>query len=236
MKTEYRHKLLDGWDQDKVSKTTVLIGGIGATGSQAAVTLARIGIGKIIAVDGDVLEEHNIGNQVYRKNQIGKSKVDALKEIIGEISDTKVIGIKAIVQDIDFDRIKPDVFFGNFDNHGARFYLNYEGYLNRKPYIDIGIENLTGSLRFVLPGKTACMECWDSLMKEQERHVGCSEQIIPSAYFVASYASNLQVMELLNYLFGRQTHPMIYFDLEKGITSPIKLERNEECELCSSRT
>ena len=236
MKTEFRHTLLDGWDQKKVRDTTVLIGGIGATGSQAAVTLARIGIGKIIAVDNDTLEEHNIGNQVYRKGQIGKSKVDALKEIISEISDTKVIGITAKVQDINFDIIKPDIFFGNFDNHGARYLLNYIAYLQKKPYIDVGIESLTGSLRFVLPGKTACMECWDSLLKEREIHVGCSEQTIPSAYFVASYASNLQVMELLNYLFGKQIHPMIYFDLEKGITSPIKLERNKECELCRTGT
>ena len=51
MKEEYRHTLLEGWDKEKVGNTTVLIGGIGATGSQAAVTLARIGIGKIIVVD-----------------------------------------------------------------------------------------------------------------------------------------------------------------------------------------
>lgn len=236
MKAKYRHELMDGWDKDKVSNTTVLIGGIGATGSQAAVTLARIGIGKIIVVDNDVLEEHNIGNQMYRKSQIGISKVDALKEIIDEISSTRMVGVRGKVQNVDFDRLEPDVFFGNFDNHGARFLLNYEAFLSKKPYIDVGIENMTGSLRFVIPEKTACMECWGSMMKEQERKVGCSEQVIPTAYFVASYASNLQVTELLNYLFGRRIHPMIYFDLEKGMTQPIRLERNEECELCGTGT
>lgn len=235
MKAKFRHELLEGWDKKKVADTTVLVGGIGATGSQAAVTLARIGIGKIIVVDNDVLEDHNIGNQIYRRNQIGKSKVDALKEIIDEISDTRVAGVKAKVQNVDFDRLDPDVFFGNFDNNGARYLLNYEAFLRKKPYIDVGIENLTGSLRFVIPEKTACIECWHSLIKEQERHVGCSEQVIPTAYFVASYASNLQVTELLNYLFDREIHPMIFFDLVKGITKPIRLERNEECELCSSR-
>ena len=236
MKTKYRHELMEGWDKNKVGNTTVLIGGIGATGSQTAVTLARIGIGKIIVIDNDVLEEHNIGNQVYRKSQIGKSKVDALKDIIDEINNIRFVGIKAMVQNVDFDRLEPDVFFGNFDNHGARYLLNYEAFLTKKPYIDVGIENLTGSLRFVVPEKTACMECWNLLMKEQERQVGCSEQVIPTAYFVASYASNLQVTELLNYLFGREIHPMIYFDLEKGITSPVRLKRNEECGLCGIKT
>ena len=183
-----------------------------------------------------MLEEHNIGNQVYRRSQIGKSKIDALKEIISEYSDKKVTGIKALIQNVDLDEFNPDVFFGNFDNHGARYFLNYIAYLQKKPYIDVGIESLTGTLRFVLPEKTACMECWDSLLREKEVRVGCSEQATPSAYFVASYASNLQIMELLNYLFGKQTHPMIFFNLEKGITSPLRLERNGECELCGTGT
>jgi len=234
MKEEYRHTLLDGWDKKKVSKTTVLVGGIGATGSQAAVTLARIEIGRIIVVDNDVLEKHNIGNQVYRKDQVGMSKVDALREIIGEYSDTKVTGLKALIQDVDLEKFKPDIYFGNFDNNGARYFLNYIAYLQKKPYIDVGIDNLTGSLRFVIPEKTACMECWNSLLKEREIRVGCSKQIVPTSYFVASYVSNLEVMEMLNYLFGRQIHPMIFFDLEKGMTSPVRLERNEECELCST--
>jgi adenylyltransferase/sulfurtransferase len=234
MKAKYRHELLDGWDKNKVANTTVLIGGIGATGSQAVVTLARIGIGKIIVIDNDVLEKHNIGNQVYLKKHIGMSKVDALKEIIDEINSTIVVGVKGKVQNVDFEKLNPDIFFGNFDNHGARFLLNYEAFTSKKPYIDVGIENLTGSLRFVIPEKTACMECWGSMVKENERKIGCSEQVIPSAYFVASYASNLQVIELLNYLFGREIHPMIYFDLEKAKTQPIKLERNEECDLCGN--
>ncbi len=234
MKAKYRHELIEGWNKKKVENTTVLIGGIGATGSQAAVTLARIGIGKIIIIDGDVLEKHNIGNQVYRRAQIGSSKVDALIEIIDEINSTRVMGVRGKVQNVDFDRLEADVFFGNFDNHGARFLLNYEAFLRKKPYIDVGIENLTGSLRFVIPGKTACMECWNSLMEEQQRKVGCSEQVIPNAYFVSTVASSLQVTELLNYLFGKEIHPMIYFDLEKGKAQPIRLERNEECGLCGT--
>ena len=236
MKNQYSHELLAGWDKNKVADTTVFLGGVGATGSQTAVTLARIGIGKIIVADLDILENRNIGNQMYFKSQLGKSKVDAIREIIQKIGDTKIECMQKKVQDIDYNKINADIYFGNFDNHGARYFLNYQSYLQKKPYIDVGIEHLTGSLRFVIPDKTPCMECWPDLLKPMKRRVGCSEEKIPAPYFVASAVSNLQVMELLNYLFGRQIHPMIYFDLEKGIMAPIKLERNEECELCSSRT
>ena len=237
MKTKPRHTLLEGWDQKRLSRTTVLLGGCGATGSHTALTLARIGIGRIIAVDNDTLEEHNIYNQMYRKNQIGKNKVDALKEIIGEISNTELIGVKAMIQHVDLDGFNPDILLGCFDNNGARYFQNYIAISRNKPYIDIGIERLTGSLRFILPRKTACFECWDSLMKEQEIRVGCSkEETIATATFVGSTASNLLVNELVSFLFGKQIHPFIFFDLEKGTSSPIRLERNKECELCGTKT
>ena len=72
----------------------------------------------------------------------------------------------------------------------------------------------------------------DKLIKENEIRAGCSSDPIPSSYFCASLASNLQVMQLVNILFGKQVQPMICFDLEKGITQPIMLNRNKECMLC----
>ncbi len=235
MKNQYSHELLEMWDTEKVENTTVFLGGLGATGSQTAVTLARIGIGKIIVSDFDILENRNIGNQMYKKYHMGFSKPDAITEIIQSIGNTKVTAIREKVQNINFDEIDADIFLGNFDNHGARYFLNYISYLKKKPYIDVGIEYLTGSLRFVLPDVTPCMECWPNLLKNPKRQVGCSEQKIPTPFYVASVVSGLQINEMLNYLFGREIHTMIYFDLQKGISNPIKLTRNKECELCGTK-
>lgn len=234
MKTEARHTLINNWNQPALNRATVLIGGCGAIGSQTAVALARIGIGTIIVVDGDILEEHNIYNQVYSKDQIGKSKVDALKEIIHKISDARFIGINSKIQNVQLNRFRPDSILGCFDNVGARFFLNYIAITNKIPYIDAGIEGYAGSVRTILPTKNPCLQCWPSMIKENEVQAGCSHDLIASTYFCASLASNLQVMQLVNILFGKQIHPLICFDLEKGITQPIMLKRNEECKLCKT--
>jgi len=69
----------------KLRKASVGIAGIGGLGSNAAVALVRAGIGRLVLVDFDKVEESNLDRQYYFLNQIGKSKVDAINENIKKI-------------------------------------------------------------------------------------------------------------------------------------------------------
>lgn len=62
-----------------LSTKTVGIAGCGGLGSNCAVALARVGIGKLIVADFDVIEESNLNRQYYFQNQVGQKKVDCLK-------------------------------------------------------------------------------------------------------------------------------------------------------------
>jgi len=62
------------------------IAGCGGLGSNCAVALARVGIGKIIIADFDTIEESNLNRQYYFFDQIGKKKVQCLKENIHMIN------------------------------------------------------------------------------------------------------------------------------------------------------
>ena len=58
--------------------------GVGATGSLVVDQLIRLGFGgnQIHIYDFDIVEEHNINNQLYCLEDIGKPKVQALKDTI----------------------------------------------------------------------------------------------------------------------------------------------------------
>lgn len=71
---------------EKVKEATVGIAGLGGLGSNIAISLARLGIGKLILVDYDVVEPSNLNRQQYFIRHIGMSKTEALKEIIQEIN------------------------------------------------------------------------------------------------------------------------------------------------------
>ena len=60
--------------------------GCGAIGSTLAENLARLGLTKMTLYDFDIVEPHNIANQMYRTCDIGKAKVDALAEMLTDIN------------------------------------------------------------------------------------------------------------------------------------------------------
>jgi len=76
-------------DPKQIKNKSISLVGAGATGSFIAFNLAMLGWGNtphgqgILKVfDGDKVEEHNLGNQIYEPSHIGMQKVDALKEVI----------------------------------------------------------------------------------------------------------------------------------------------------------
>lgn len=64
----------------------VHIVGCGSVGSTVAENLARSGVTKFTLWDFDVVEPHNLANQMFRQKDIGKPKVDALLDILCEIN------------------------------------------------------------------------------------------------------------------------------------------------------
>lgn len=73
-------------NQQKFDKATVAICGLGGLGSNIAICLARVGIGRLILIDFDVVDVTNLHRQQYKFNQVGMPKVEALKENLLEIN------------------------------------------------------------------------------------------------------------------------------------------------------
>lgn len=62
----------------KIKGSMVGIAGLGGLGSAIAVALARIGVGRLILADFDVVEPSNLNRQQYFVDQIGLPKTEAL--------------------------------------------------------------------------------------------------------------------------------------------------------------
>ena len=88
--------------QPEKNDARVHIIGCGSVGSTVAENLARGGITKFTLWDFDVVEPHNLANQMFRQKDIGKSKVEALQDILLEINPD-------IIDDIE---LKPEGWQG----------------------------------------------------------------------------------------------------------------------------
>ncbi len=86
-----------------LSRFTVGIAGCGGLGSNCAVALARVGVGRLIIADFDIVTAQNLNRQYYFHDQIGRLKVHALRENIHRINPkvvVKAFDMKLCVSDI----------------------------------------------------------------------------------------------------------------------------------------
>jgi sulfur carrier protein ThiS adenylyltransferase len=95
--------------EEHLRKYRVGIAGAGGLGSNCAVTLARCGVGSLVIVDHDLVEESNLSRQSFFKDQIGRPKTVALKENILRIRPDIIID--AINKKLDALNI-PEIFAG----------------------------------------------------------------------------------------------------------------------------
>ncbi|MCK5838684.1 MAG: sulfur carrier protein ThiS adenylyltransferase ThiF [Bacteroidales bacterium] len=77
--------------KSNIDKYTIGIAGCGGLGSNCAVALARVGIGKLIIADFDTIELSNLNRQYYFLDQVGQKKCFALKDNIARITRNTVV-------------------------------------------------------------------------------------------------------------------------------------------------
>ena len=91
--------------------STVGIAGAGGLGSNVAVSLARAGVGRLIIADFDKIEPSNLNRQQYFTYQIGRRKVEALRENLKKINPFS----EYLVHDIKVTRANTGSIFWEAD-------------------------------------------------------------------------------------------------------------------------
>ena len=81
---------------EALRRSTVGIAGAGGLGSTVAVSLARAGVGRLVIADFDSIEPSNLNRQQYTIDQVGRVKVEALKENLLRINPFSVYEIHAV--------------------------------------------------------------------------------------------------------------------------------------------
>jgi len=74
-----------------LKNTTIIIIGVGSIGSFTALSLAKMGVGKLILYDDDTVDGHNLPNQFFKVNDMGKLKVQAVAENVLEMMNTNIL-------------------------------------------------------------------------------------------------------------------------------------------------
>ena len=86
------------------ASATVAVCGLGGLGSNIAMSLARVGIGRLILIDFDRVDITNLHRQQYKADQVGMYKTVALAENLKEIAP--YISLEIHTERITEDNVK----------------------------------------------------------------------------------------------------------------------------------
>lgn len=171
-----------GRDAQKVlSGLCVGVVGCGGTGSSVAEQLARLGVGRILLFDHQVVEASNV-SRIHESvlGDVGSPKVEVIAKRVSAIHPS--IEVRAIPRRIvELSAARElrdcDVVFGCTDDDLGRFILDRFSLDYLVPVFDMGakIDSIKGAIRFVgcrvtrLQAGHACLSCRRALDQERMR-------------------------------------------------------------------
>ena len=145
-----RHILLPtiGYErQEALTKSTVLVVGLGGLGSPVALYLAAAGVGHLILCDFDTVDLTNLQRQVIHNTvSVGTNKAVSAQQAIDEINpDIIVTTVEKKSTQAEFSALalQADVVIDCSDNFATRYTLNRICYTHKKPLVSgaaIGFE------------------------------------------------------------------------------------------------
>ncbi len=85
----------------RLKEACVGIAGVGGLGSAVATALARIGVGRLIMADFDVVEPSNLNRQQYFVDQLGMPKVEAMADTLRRVNPYIQLSTHRVLLDPD---------------------------------------------------------------------------------------------------------------------------------------
>lgn len=126
-------------------RLSVAVVGCSGTGSPVVEQLVRLGVGRLVLVDPDVVEEKNLNRILHATLADAKAKRPKV-EVVAEA--VRRAGLGTLVEPIQLNLLSPnavrrvtgcDVAFGCMDSAEGRYLLNRLAVFYSLPYIDVGV-------------------------------------------------------------------------------------------------
>ena len=132
-------------ETDWLDEKCAVISGVGSVGSCVALQLARSGVGRFILVDTDCMEIHNVCRHQCGLNDVGRYKVDAIRERILRINPRAQVRVfRRRIQEADLDSCREwlsprsTLFIGTCDNRVGNAYACDAAMAFGAPFIALG--------------------------------------------------------------------------------------------------
>lgn len=205
------------------AKTVAIVGG-GGLGGHLTEQLARIGIGKLIIIDGDEFEESNLNRQRFStESNLGLSKADCIKASLTDINSEIETAAHSIRIDDENGLVllkDADLVMDGTDNIPTRLLLQRLCEELEIPLVHGAIGGWYGQVCVVMPGDRTLSKLYTKEdMTGVEKHLG-------NPAFIPALIASFQVAEAVKILLDKGEvlrNSMLYIDTLNNQTMKIEL-------------
>lgn len=155
----------------------VIFVGLGSVGSALAVMAARAGVNRLTLVDKDCLTPENIGRHLCDLRTLDLPKAHAVAALIRQINPTAQLDVRTadfgiVAEEIFNESLDPaqTVLVATTDSFACQSLINLHALRWGLPTLYVGCwgEARVGEILAVVPGRTACYECYAGFRRDTE--------------------------------------------------------------------
>ncbi len=223
--------------QRRIGAGRVGVLGLGALGSVSANALARAGVGHLRLIDRDIVDLSNLQRQVlFNELDAAAARPKAVAAADHLRGVNSQITIEPVVQELDAGCIEDlirdlDVVVDGSDNFALRYLVNDACVKHGLPWVYGGALGSYGMTTTILPGRTACLQCFIGPMPDPGSIETCSTAGVLAP--VTGVIANTQAAEVLKLLVGASPRETVLIvDLWQGSADVVELRRAPDCPVC----
>lgn len=213
--------------QARLLRSTVAVVGLGGLGGSVAEGLARMGVGRLILIDGDVFVDHNLNRQILSAEaNLGRSKAEVAREWVAQVnSAVEVIAhaLEATPENLPRLLEGADVVVDGLDRLPPRLTLQEAAQVLGIPMVHGAIAGYLGQVMTIFPGDPGLRALYGGgPLPERgiEAQQGC-----PAG--TPMMVAGLQIQEVMKLLLGRGEplrRRLLFMDAESGWIEVVRLD------------
>jgi len=218
------HDAISESEQAILATKRVLVVGCGGLGGMVIECLARIGVGHLRVVDGDVFEESNLNRQLLSSTMnLGRPKVLAAQQRIMAVNP--LVEVDAVQADLAAENAMEllagcDVAVDCLDNIPARLVLQQAAKVAGVPVVHGAVAGWLGRICVIQPGEDLL-----SLLYPNPEEAQGEERQRGTLSFTAALTASWQAAETVKLLLGKPglQGEILEVDLMQAIVRKLKI-------------
>jgi molybdopterin-synthase adenylyltransferase len=237
--------------QRRLREARVLLLGLGGLGSWASYALLCCGVGELVLLDGDQVEESNFNRQIlYRERDVGRPKAEAAAEALAQFdSNCRLTTVSRRLESVDAVReVVEGVEFvvngADWPAHDIERWVNAACFDADVPFITMSHSPPVARVGpLYVPGLTGCFECqertyrdafplYDELVEQRRGRPSEAATLGPVCAFIGGQVA-LETVHHLTGLFRPASLGTSYvYDLRTMKVTCEPVPQVAGCEVC----